>query len=489
MHSVAKFYSYFVCRAFEFCSYFVYSVGMENAIRRKILDFLAKWRSSENHLPLIIRGARQIGKTYSVRQFGKNYKSFVEINFVDSPEYKDIFLRGYSTDEVIKRISFHNPKFKFIPKETLIFFDELQEYPDCSTSLKFFAEDGRFDVICSGSMMGLNYRQISSNSVGYKLDYQMYSLDFEEYLWAKGYGESFTEDLYSHLKNLEPFSKEELNLLNDYFLEYAVIGGMPAVVKRFLIDGNYSNILPLQSQLVRDYEEDITKYADGLDKTKIKNIYRNIPVFLAHENKKFQITKVAKNARSRDYVGCAEWLRDAGVVNLCFCLNNVCLPLKGNYDEAKYKIYYHDTGLLMANLDEESSEDLRKNKNLGIFKGAIYENLVGQMLKTAGFDLYYYKKENAQLEMDFFVRTTESLVPVEVKAKDGATVSLNNLIKYPSYKDVRFGIKFCNKNIGFNGRFYTIPYFCAFLLKRFLREDFVVATNREKPDGLKKDEV
>ena len=205
--------------------------------------------------------------------FGKNYKSFVEINFVDSPEYKDIFLRGYSTDEVIKRISFHNPKFKFIPKETLIFFDELQEYPDCSTSLKFFAEDGRFDVICSGSMMGLNYRQISSNSVGYKLDYQMYSLDFEEYLWAKGYGESFTEDLYSHLKNLEPFSKEELNLLNDYFLEYAVIGGMPAVVKRFLIDGNYSNILPLQSQLVRDYEEDITKYADGLDKTKIKNNY------------------------------------------------------------------------------------------------------------------------------------------------------------------------------------------------------------------------
>ncbi len=430
---------------------------MENAIKRKILDFLLKWRSSENHLPLIIRGARQIGKTYSIRQFGKNYKSFVEINFVASPEYKDIFLRGYSTDEVIKRISFHNPKFKFIPKETLIFFDELQEYPDCSTSLKFFAEDGRFDVICSGSMMGLNYKQISLNSVGYKLDYQMYSLDFEEYLWTKGYDESFTEELYSHLKNLEPFSKEELNLL-------------------------------IQSQLVRDYEEDITKYADGLDKTKIKNIYRNIPVFLAQENKKFQITKVAKNARSRDYVGCAEWLRDAGVVNLCFCLNNVCLPLKGNYDESKYKIYYHDTGLLMANLDEESSEYLRKNKNLGVFKGAIYENLVGQMLKAAGFDLYYYKKENSQLEMDFFVRTTESLVPVEVKAKDGATASLNNLIKYPSYEDVRFGIKFCNKNVGFNGRFYTIPYFCAFLLKRFLREDFVVATNRGMPKELKKEE-
>jgi len=240
---------------------------------------------------------------------------------------------------------------------------------------------------------------------------------------------------------------------------------MPAVIKQFLKDGTFSNILAIQQQFVLDYEEDITKYADGLDKVKIKNIYRNIPVFLAQENKKFQITKVAKNARSRDYVGCADWLKDAGVVNLCYCLNDATLPLKGNYDSSKYKIYYHDTGLLIANLDEESSDDLRKSQNLGTYKGAIYENLIGQMLTAQGQELFYYKKENSRLE---------------VKSKDGATASLNNLISYPSYSDVRFGIKLAHKNIGFNGKFYTIPYFCAFLIKRFLKEDFVIATNRGK---------
>ena len=450
---------------------------MNIEIRRKADFFLHEWKRQKGHLPLIITGARQVGKTYSIRHFGKEYESFIEINFVDNPEYKDIFAKGYSPAEVIKRISFHNPAFKFIPGDTLLFFDELQEYPDCSTCLKFFAEDGRYDVICSGSMMGLNYQRISSNSVGYKTDYKMYPLDFEEYLWTKGYADDFSDELYSHLKNLEPFTKEEFTILNDYFIEYAVLGGMPAVVKQFMEDGNYSNILQKQAQLVKDYEEDITKYVTGLDKSKIKNIYRHIPVFLAQENKKFQITKVAKNARTREYAGCSDWLQDAGVVNLCYCLNDASLPLRGNYDETKYKMYFHDTGLLMATLDEQSAEDLRKNRNLGVYKGAVYENIVSQMLKVSGLDLFYYKRENAQLEMDFFVRTTKSLVPVEVKAKDGATASLNNLIKYPSYPDIRFGIKLGQKNVGFNGLFYTLPYFCTFLIKRFLQEDFVINTN------------
>lgn len=395
----------------------------------------------------------------------------------------DIFENGYSTDAVCKKITFHNPDFQFIPNETLIFFDELQEFPDCSTSLKFFAEDGRFDVICSGSMMGINYKKISSNSVGFKTDITMHALDFEEYLWAKGYDDSIGDEIYSHLKEQRPFSEGEMKKLHDIFLEYAVVGGMPAVVSRFLDDGTYQNVLPMQRQLVFDYEEDITKYAEGVDKAKIKTVYRHIPVFLAQENKKFQISKIARNARSRDYVGAVEWLKDAGVVNVCYCLNDATLPLKGNYDESKYKVYYHDTGLLMANLDEESSEDLRRNRNFGTYKGAIFENLVAQMLVAAGFGLYYYKKENAQLEMDFFVRTIDSLVPLEVKAKDGATISLNNLITFPSYSDVRFGIKLSKNNIGFNGRFYTVPYFCVFLLKRFLKEEFVEQTNAKRETG------
>lgn len=200
-------------------------------------------------------------------------------------------------------------------------------------------------------------------------------------------------------------------------------------------------------------------------------MYSHIPTFLAKENKKFQITKVAKGARNREYIGAVEWLKEAGVINVCYCLNNVELPLKGNYDPDFYKIYYHDTGLLIASLDEEAQDDLRVNRNFGTYKGAVYENVVGEMLRKSGYEqLYFYKHDNPAVVMDFFVRDADSLIPVEVKAKDGTTASLNNLIKWDSYPEVKYGIKFGYKNIGWNGSFYTFPYFLAFLLKRFLKE-------------------
>ena len=438
-------------------------------MKRKIDSYLQQWKQMPQHKPLVIRGARQVGKTFSVREFGREYASFVEVNFITNPEYKQAFAQGYSADAVTKQLSFLNPSFRFVPGSTLIFFDEMQEFPDCATCLKFFSEDGRYDVICSGSMMGLNYKDITSNSVGYKTDYTMYSLDFEEFLWAKGYTEEHVNDLYQHLETLTPFSTVEMDVMNNLFLEYAVVGGMPAIVKQFVESDNFSGILEMQHQLVVDYEEDITKYAQGMDKAKIKNVYRHIPFFLSKENKKFQITKVAANARSREYVGCVDWLRDAGIVNVCHCLNFPELPLKGNYDNAKYKIYYHDNGMLMANLDEESAQDLRRNRNLGVYKGAVYENIVSEALVKMGYPIFYYKKENAQLEMDFFLRDADSLIPVEVKANDNASASLNNLIKSDSYPDIRYGIKLCRKNIGFNGKFYTFPYFCTFLLRRWLQ--------------------
>ena len=439
-------------------------------MRRKIDQYLKNWKEKKDRKPLIIKGARQVGKTYSIREFGKTYKSFIEINFVTHPEFKSIFSQGFSIDSIEQQISFRHPEFKFIPNNTLIFFDEIQEYPDCATSLKFFKEDGRFDVICSGSMMGINYKDITSNSVGYKTDITMYSLDFEEFLWAKGYDETHIEGMFGHLVQLTPFSALEMDVMNECFLQYAVVGGMPEMVKRFVATGNYFGIAEMQQQLLLDYENDITKYASNMDRAKIKSVYRNIPVFLAKENKKFQITKVAAHARTRDFVGCIEWLQDAGIVNVCHCLNFPELPLKGNYDDLKYKIYYHDNGLLIASLDEASALDLRRNRNLGVFKGALYENIVAEALAKSGLPIYYYKKENAQLEMDFFVRDLDSLIPVEVKAKDGATISLNNLIKSNSYPDVKYGIKLCNRNVGFNGSFYTFPYFCTFLLKRWLDE-------------------
>ena len=440
-------------------------------LKRKIDKYLTDWKNRPDKKPLIIKGARQIGKTRSVEWFAsQNYASVIEINFIEQKKYREIFNDGFEVDAILKNISLLNPELKFIPGNTIFFFDELQACPNCATSLKFFKLDGRFDVICSGSLMGISYREIESNSVGYKEDYEMHSMDFEEFLWAMGYNDEFTADLLSHMLDVRPLSELQMDTLMSLFRDYVIIGGMPEVVSTYVRNKNFSGTLDIQRQLLKDYEEDITKYVEGLDKAKVKAVYNHISTFLAKENKRFQITKIARNARNRDYMGCVEWLADAGVVNVCYCLNQPELPLKGNYDPKMYKIYFKDTGLLIASLDEEAQEDLRANKNLGTYKGAIYENIVGDMLVKQGYRLFYYHSDRPALEMDFFIRDADSLIPVEVKTNDGATASLNRLLNDDKYNDVKYGIKLGYRNIGFNGKFYTFPYFLTFLLRRFVAE-------------------
>ncbi|MBQ7947423.1 MAG: ATP-binding protein [Bacteroidaceae bacterium] len=444
---------------------------MEELLRRKIDAYLLAWKSNADRKPLIVKGARQIGKTRSIESFARqNYKNVIQINFVEQKMYKAIFDDGFEVDAILKNISLLNPEFKFVPGETIFFFDELQACPNCATSLKFFKIDGRFDVICSGSLMGINYKEIESNSVGYKEDYEMHSMDFEEFLWAKGYSDDFIDELYRYMLEVKPLGTLQMDILFGLFRDYVIIGGMPEVVNTYIKNKNFSGTFAIQKQLLKDYEEDITKYVEGLDKAKVKAVYNHISTFLAKESKRFQITKIGKNARNRDYIGCVEWLADAGVINICYCMNRPELPLKGNYDSKLYKIYYKDTGLLIASLDEEAQEDLRANRNLGTYKGAVYENIVGDMLVKQGYGLYYYSSDRPAIEMDFFVRDANSLIPVEVKANDGATASLNNLLKDDRFPDIKYGIKFGYKNIGFNGKFYTFPYFLAFLLRRFLSD-------------------
>lgn len=446
-------------------------MDMEKLLKRKIDKYLTDWKNRPDKKPLIIKGARQIGKTRSVEWFaGQNYASVIEINFIEQKKYREIFNDGFEVDAILKNISLLNPELKFIPGNTIFFFDELQACPNCATSLKFFKLDGRFDVICSGSLMGISYREIESNSVGYKEDYEMHSMDFEEFLWAMGYNDEFTADLLSHMLDVRPLSELQMDTLMSMFRDYVIIGGMPEVVSTYVRNKNFSGTLDIQRQLLKDYEEDITKYVEGLDKAKVKAVYNHISTFLAKENKRFQITKIARNARNRDYMGCVEWLADAGVVNVCYCLNQPELPLKGNYDPKMYKIYFKDTGLLIASLDEEAQEDLRANRNLGTYKGAIYENIVGDMLVKQGYRLFYYHSDRPALEMDFFIRDADSLIPVEVKANGGATASLNRLLNDDKYNDVKYGIKLGYRNIGFNGKFYTFPYFLTFLLRRFVAE-------------------
>lgn len=440
-------------------------------LKRKIDEYLINWKSSINKKPLIVRGARQVGKTESIMKFANsNYESVIEINFVRAEKYKKIIDDGYDTNSIIKNISRISPDKKFISGKTLIFFDEITSFPEIATSLKFFKIDGRFDVICSSSMLGLNYQKIESNSVGYKNDYTMFSMDFEEFLWAKGYDTDTILDMLNHLERIEPFNELEMEIYHNLFLDFTILGGMPAVVCDYIIKGTFEGSLDTQHQLVEDYKEDIKKYANGLDKMRILNVYNSIVPQLAKEHKKFQASKVEKGAKFKDYRGCAEWLVDAGIINVCYCLNFPELPLKGNYDIDKFKLYFSDTGLLVSLLDDESSEDLRVNKNLGIYKGALFENCIAESLIKQGYNLYYYKREDSTLEQDFFLRNSDSLIPLEVKAKNSKAKSLKTLIESDKYQDISFGIKLSYNNIGYNNKIFTFPYFCSFLLKRLLKD-------------------
>ena len=439
-------------------------------LERKIDDFLIEWKKDSDRKPLIVKGARQIGKTASIEKFAEYYENFIEINFAIEEKYKTICEDGYDVQNIIKNISRIDPSKKFIENNTLILFDEIQDFPEIATSLKSFCIDKRFDVICSGSMLGINYKKIQSNSVGYKSEYGMQSMDFEEFLWSKGYGDETVEELLSHMIEGTPFNQTTLTTFNSLFLDYCILGGMPAVVKSYIEKETFEGTLDLQKELLNDYKEDIKKYVEGIDKTRVLNVFNHVPVQLAKENKKFQISKVASGAKFKDYWGCIEWLNDAGMVNICYCLHTADLPLQGNYDENKYKIYFKDTGLLIANLDEESQEDLRVNKNMNVYKGALCENIAAESLSKQGYNLYYYKREDSTLEQDFFVRTKKSLVPVEIKSTNGTAKSLRTLITSNKYPDITTGIKFINGNIGFENNIHTFPYFCEFLLKRYLNK-------------------
>lgn len=437
-------------------------------LKRKTDLLLREWRANAERKPLIVKRARQIGKTETIRRFARDhYENIIEINFVTEPHYKAVIADGYSARDIIRNISRIDPEKRFTPGSTLLFFDELQEFPEIATALKFFREDGRFDVVCSGSLLGIQYRRIESISVGNKTDHVMRSMDFEEFLWAKGYPDA-AEELLEKMCRTEPFSELEMRLYQGLFLDYCILGGMPAVVRDYVETDSFAGSTATQREIIADYREDIRKYAEGLDQARIMHVFNRIVPQLGAENRKFQISKVAKGARFKDYFGCIDWLVDAGIVNRCHCLRFPELPLRGNYDENKYKLYMADTGLLVAMLDDEEQDDLRANRNLGVYKGALYENFAAEALVKQGYELYYYKREDARLEQDFFIRSAGELVPVEIKANSNQAKSLRQLIQSDHYPDITHGIKFTTGNIGASGPVFTFPHFCLFLLKRFM---------------------
>ena len=440
-------------------------------LKRKFDQWLQKWHANPDRKPLLVKGARQVGKTESIRHFAETaYDNVIEVNFVFQPEFKQITSEGYKAESVVKRMSALDPILRFVPKKTLIFFDEIQEFPDIATSFKSFKMDGQYDIISSGSMLGIHYRQIASLPVGYKTDYDLSSLDFEEFLWACGYDEEFVEEIFSHIVERSPFDEMTLDIMERRFLDYCALGGMPEILRNYFERGTFEGSSSLQRELFLAYRDDVRKYADGVDQTRILNVLDHVAQQLAKENKKFQISKVAKDARFRDYRGCVDWLKDAGVVNICHAMSFPELPIGGNQSEDKFKIYLADSGLLLGQLDDESQRDFRANRNLGTYKGGLFENIVGEALAKSGAPLVYYKREDSTLEMDFLLRDAEHLVPVEVKAGSARAKSIRTMIESDHYPDICWGIKLARGNVGFDNGILTLPHWSAFLLKRMLSE-------------------
>ena len=440
-------------------------------IERKFGIKLDVWKNDPNRLPLIVKGARQVGKTECIRHFAEGrYGSFVEINFAIQPEFKAIVRDGYSAENILRNISLVEPNFRFVEGDTLIFFDEIQAFPEIAACFKSFAQQGKYDVISSGSLLGIQLKRIESISVGYQETAIMRSLDFEEFLAARGYRTEQLDELYGYLLEGRAFGDAANATFDRLFLDYSTLGGMPEVVERYFVKGTFEGVPAIQRRIVSDYRSDVRKYAEGLDPLRIVNVFDSIPAQLAKENKKFQLSHVEKKARYRDYWGCVEWLEDAGIINVCKCMDFPELPLVAHLDPSRFKLYMADSGLLVSMLDEESQEDLRFRRDIGTWKGGLFENIVAEALVKSGAVPAYYKRENSTLKMDFFLRSGENLVPVEVKAGNTKAKSMRVLLDGAHYKDIRWGIKLAKCNVGFCNGILTVPRWCAFFLKRLARE-------------------
>jgi predicted AAA+ superfamily ATPase len=430
-------------------------------LRRKIYDALVNWKNSPERLCLIVRGARQVGKTYIIEQFAQeNYKNFIRINFDETPAYKAIFDGDLDIETLIKQISLRVPRAELVPGKTLIFLDEIQNCPRARTALKFLAIDRRFDVVASGSMLGINYKDVPSYPVGYVDQMEMHSLDFEEFLWANGVSEQSVADIRAYYDRRETVPAAMHERMMELFKEYIVVGGMPRVVSEFVATHDFSRVLRLQRAIISDYTDDIAKYAEGPEKTKARACFQSIPKHLAKDYKKFRYSLVEKGGTARKLGGSLMWLYDAGIINFCYNLSAPELPLEGNAMSDVFKVYMRDTGLLMAMLEDGSQADIIDG-DLGIYKGAVYENIIADIFGKAGKKLYYFERNN-KLEIDFFIRRDKQAVAVEVKSADNTkSKSLTSVLE--NY-GVKHGIKLSAKNVGAADKTDILPLYMAMFL-------------------------
>lgn len=435
-------------------------------LKRKVIEQLVSWKADPCRKPVILKGCRQCGKTFAALHFAQeHYDSVVYINFFENPQAKDIFVGSLDVDHIVMMTSaLLGPSARFVPGETAVILDEIQECPQARTALKFFSLDGRYDVIGTGSLLGVaGYgSEPTSVPVGYETVINMHPLDFEEFCWANGISTEMIDMLRSCLHAEAPVPPALHSRMRELLLQYAVVGGMPEAVKSFMLSHDASKVLQIQRDIVRAYEDDMVKYAPAADKPLIKQCFQSIPRQLAKENKKFQYSLVKKGSTAARFAGSLQWVEDAGITVRCRNLSITELPLDGNAIEDQFKVYMADTGLFTSMLEDGTQFDILSG-NLLAYKGAVFENLIADILSKMGRPLYYFKKDSG-LELDFVIRYKGACTPLEVKASDGNAKSLKTVLRHPEKYHVEQAIKLADLNVGRAGTVLTLPLYMAFLL-------------------------
>ena len=436
-------------------------------LKRKMEQRLIEWKNTVGHKPLIVKGCRQCGKTFSVLEFAKkNYKHVVYLNFFENPDYASVFAGSLDVDNIIMMLSaLLGKEAVFEAGETVLVLDEIQDCPDARTALKFFRLDGRFDVIGTGSLLGVKGygKEPKSIPVGSETVIDMYPLDFEEFLWANEIEEPVIALLQKSLEAETPVPEALHHRMRQLLLQYTVVGGMPEAVQEFVNTKQMNKVLRIQSDIVRAYEDDMVKYAEKKDKSRIKECFESIPKQLSKENKKFQYSVVKKGSTASKYEGSLQWIEDAGIITRCYNLSITELPLDGNAEKDTFKVYMADCGLFVSMLEDGTQYDILQG-NLYGYKGAIFENLIADIFTKMGRKLYYFRKDSG-LEVDFVIRYKGECTLVEVKSSPGNTKSTKTILRHPEKYHVYSAIKLGDYNIGRTDQILTLPLYMAFLLR------------------------
>jgi hypothetical protein len=441
--------------------------------KRKIESKLQIWQKDAAHKPLVVKGVRQCGKTSSVLDFArKNYKNVVYLDFREHQDYKKFFTPNLDVDAIIMRITAAMPDVEVEAGNTCFVFDEIQDCPKARGALKYFHLDGRFDVICTGSLLGVNgYKtpeeqkeeQEASIPVGFEEIVEMYPMDFEEWLWANGIKDIHLEYLKKCLDNETPVDEALHYRFSELLHQYIIVGGMPEVVSTFLETKQIGKVLSVQRRIIDEYKSDMMKYAATSDKSRIRECFESIPSQLAREYKKFNYTTVRQGGRGRDYAGSLQWIEDAGIIRRCYNTEITELPLDGHRIPSEFKVYMADIGLLVAMLEDGTQSSILQGDILS-YNGAIAENLIADILGKMGRKLYYYHKDGG-VELDFLIRYQSQCTPIECKATTGNAKSMRTVLKHPDKYHVSNAIKLGDYNIGRSDGLLTLPMYMAFLLR------------------------